>query len=115
LAQQNTTTAAREKTTTSPPIAATMQRQKVAGEKLSIAMPATKRRHVDGDNAQPEIQIGPELAGTHQFLQRPIGRGDKPHVDFSVTHSANTADGAVLKQFQELLLNRLLDIANFVE
>src|SRR5262245_15966892 len=98
-----------------PPIAATMQRQKVAGEKLSIAMPATKRRHVDGDNAQPEIEIGPELAGTHQFLQRPIGRGDKPHVDFSVTHSANTADGAVLKQFQELLLNRLLDIANFVE
>src|SRR5262245_32293411 len=95
-------------------VAATLQHQEVTGEEFSIAMPATKRRHVDGDDVQTVIEIGPELPGTHQFLQRPIGRGNEPHVNFTVTHSADTADGAVLKQFQELMLNRLLDVANFI-
>ena len=55
--------------------------QEASREKQQILRPLAQRRDGDGGRAQPEEQILPEAAGLDLALQRPVGRGDEPHVD----------------------------------
>src|SRR5215510_3294553 len=92
-----------------------MQCEKMSGKEFGVAMTAAQRRHVDGYDAQAVIQIGAELAGTHQFLQGPVGRGDEPHIHGAVAYSTDAADRAILDQLQQLELHGWFDITDLVE
>src|SRR5262245_42370644 len=92
-----------------------MQCEKMSGKEFGVAMTAAQRRHVDGHDAQAVIEIGAELAGAHQLLQGPVGRGDKPYIHGAVAYSTDAADRAVLDQLQQLELHGWFDITDLVE
>src|SRR5215510_6646252 len=92
-----------------------MQCEKMSGKEFGVAMTAAQRRHVDGHDAQAVIEIGAELAGAHQLLQGPVGRGDEPYIHGAVAYSTDAADRAVLDQLQQLELHGWFDITDLVE
>ena len=57
----------------------------------------SKSRQMDGDDAQPVIQILPDRSGFQRFLDRLIGGGDDPHIDRILSRVSEMANPALLQ------------------
>jgi len=62
-------------------------------------------RHNDGENVQPVVQVFPELARRHQFLQIAAGGGDEAHVCMKLPVASHAGKGLFLKKAQQLHLH----------
>jgi len=77
--------------------------------------PLPERRHVNGKDTQPVVEVLAELGFAHQGRQVPVGGADDPDVDLDVFHSPHALDHPVLKGPQKLGLGFHGKIAHFVQ
>ena len=74
-----------------------------------------ERRQVNRHQVDAVEQIFAELAARDHGGQRPVGRRDDAHVDFTALARAEHLEGAVLQHAQHLDLRRRIEIADLVE
>ena len=74
-----------------------------------------QRRHVDLDHLQSIVEVFAERALPHHLFEIAIGGGDDAHVDFDGAIAAEFRELAVLQHVQDLGLERLRHLADFVE
>ena len=73
-----------------------------------------QRRHFEYDGGDPEIEVLAEQ-GPSQFRERPVGGGDHPHVHVLGAGASYRAQFLILQHPQQLHLNVLGHLADFVE
>ncbi len=77
--------------------------------------PLAQGRNVHFDHLQPVVEVFAERALAHHRFEIAIGRGNHPHVDFDRAVAAQFRELAVLQHVQDLGLQRLRHLADFVE
>ena len=87
----------------------------VLGEANQILEPRPQRRHFDGDDIEPEIEVFAERPVGHALFQITIGRRDDTHVGLAGDVFAEALVFAFLDQPEQLGLNLHGQVADFVE
>ena len=77
--------------------------------------PLAQGRHVDFDHLQAIVEVFAEGAGAHHRVEVAIGRRDHPHVDVDGAIAAQLGELAILQHMENLGLQRLRHLADFVE
>ena len=70
---------------------------------------------MDGEDAQPVIQVRPELPLLRPCLQVAVGRGDQPHVGLDCLVASDPLERLLLQQAQDLGLQARRHVADLVE
>ncbi len=89
--------------------------QEMHRQKLNVVLALAKRRDPDIDDVEPVEQILPESLFLHFLLQVLVGRGENPDIGVDGTGSAQALELLVLKNAQQLHLNRGTDLTDFIE
>src|SRR6476660_2522039 len=84
-------------------------------QKTGIADPIAQRRHLNTDFVDPVEKIFPETAIGNQLRQILVRGADHPYVDLDRATATNPLDDLVLKKAKKLDLDRLRDVADFIE
>src|SRR5438093_7546199 len=74
-----------------------------------------QRRHMDGDNIQPIVQILAEFCLSDQIEKIAVRRSDDAQVEGLGAAAANRGDAALLDGAQQLRLHFDAHVANLVE
>ena len=74
-----------------------------------------KRREVELHDVQPMEQIFAEIAGGDGLHDVAVGRGDEPDIDPQFLRAADAGERAVFEKAQQLGLQRLAHVGDFIE
>ena len=85
------------------------------GEGEHILAPLAQRRHLDGEDLEPEVEVLAEGALAHHLRQVAVGGRDDAHVDAFALSSADASDLVVLEHAQQLHLHSERDLPDLVE
>src|SRR5438477_1752727 len=89
--------------------------EKMLCQKTGIADPIAQRRHLYAYFVDPVEKIFPESAIGNQLRQILMRRADNPYIHLDRATATNPLDDLILKKAQKLDLNRLRDVADFIE
>src|SRR5438477_6379149 len=84
-------------------------------EERDVSCALTKRRHLDGENAQPVIEVAPELVVCDHPFQITMGRRDQPRVDLLCPRAPQALEFTLLQDTQELGLEFQGDVTDLVQ
>ncbi len=84
-------------------------------EERDVLSPISQRRHLDGEDAEAEVEIAPENAVGHGLLEVPVGRGHDPHVDPPGAGGAHPFELPVLQEAKQLDLEIDRKLADLVQ
>ena len=82
---------------------------------MHVAAALAQRRDADRDRVHAVEQVVAERALRDLLLQAGVGRRDDPHVDLDPLPAADALDDLVLQEAQQLDLQRMRQVADFVE
>ena len=89
--------------------------QHLAREQRNVLRPLPQRRDADVEGAEPVVKVRTKTAVADGVLQIGVARREDADVDRDLLHTADRADGALLKRAQQLRLDLQLHLGNFVE
>ena len=84
-------------------------------EREDVLRPLAERRDRDLDDAQPVVEVAPEVARLDLPREVAVRRGDDPHVDLAAPVLADAPHLALLERAEELRLKAEGDLADLVE
>ena len=90
-------------------------RQEAARERQDVLAAVAQRGHPYLDDVEPIKEILAELPGAHRRLEVAVGRGDHADVGVAGPVLADALEVVVLKESQQLGLDRRRDLTNLVE
>src|SRR5512139_3405183 len=70
-----------------------------------VVEPLPKRRNLQNDRVDPEVEVGPERLLLDESLEILVGGGDQADVDLALAHVAETPEFLLLQHLQELRLD----------
>ncbi len=85
------------------------------GQHGDVAFARAQRRHLEGDDAQPPVEVLAEFALFDHFAEVAVGGGDDAHVDLDRLGAADALDGLLAEGAQQLHLRGGVYLADFVE
>src|SRR5262245_11742753 len=80
-----------------------------------ILLPLAQRRHANGDDLEPEIEILAKTTVAYQLLQVGVGRGEHAHVHAHLAAAADAHELPLLEHAQQLGLRQQVHVADLVE
>lgn len=89
--------------------------QEGTGEEDDILPAVPERRHSDGKDVEPEIEIFPEITRFHEVGEVFVGSGDDADVDLHGLVGADPLNGAFRESSEQLYLGRLVDFPDFIK
>ena len=98
-----------------PPEFAAEAPQVVLHQQRQVVAPLAQGGQVDGEDAQPVIQVRPELPLGRPCLQVAVGGRDQPHVGPDRLVAADALERLLLQQPQDLGLQGQRHVADLVE
>src|SRR5664280_2243035 len=84
-------------------------------QELHVFRMLPKRRHVDGHDVEPKVEILPKLVFLDAFFEPPIGGGDDPDIDLEGAVAPDSLELTLLQDAQELGLEVGWNFADLVE
>ena len=75
----------------------------------------TERRHVDGKDVKPVVEIGAKPAGRDRLLEVPVGGGDEPDIDPLAPSRADSLELPGLQHTKQLDLDLFGKLSHLVE
>src|SRR3546814_56061 len=96
-------------------VAAVELADEVRGQHQAVVAALAQRRDVDGDHLQPVIEVVAKAPLLHIAIENAVGGADEAHVDLHVADPADRAEALVVQQGQQLGLNHVVELAQFVE
>ncbi|OPZ05947.1 MAG: hypothetical protein BWZ08_02381 [candidate division BRC1 bacterium ADurb.BinA292] len=87
----------------------------VVGEFEDVALALAQRRHVDGEDIEPVVEILPEFGGFDHLFEVAVGRGDDADIDRDRAAAADALDFALLEDAEEFDLRGGGEVADLVE
>src|SRR5690348_13940909 len=84
-------------------------------EEWDVSYAFTKRRHLDGENTQPVIEVAPELVVCDHPFQITMGRRHQPDVDLLCPRTPQALEFPLLQDTQELGLKFQGDVTDLVQ
>ena len=97
---------------------ASQARRQAAGKRRQqgdVLPPISQWWQMDGEYAEPIVQIVAEASALDRLFERPVGRGDQPDVDPPGLGGAQTLELALLEDPQQRHLHVEGELADFVE
>src|SRR4051812_22555498 len=89
--------------------------EEIFGEGGEVVNPLHERRHEEGKDVEPEIQILPEAAFLHFLFEIAMGRGEDARMRPYHACSPYAGEFALLEHAQELDLHGRGDVADLIE
>lgn len=89
--------------------------QEMDGQQRDVAGAELERGHLDADHVQAVIEVQPEIAGAHLFLQGNVGGANHADVYLFGFGGAHALDLAFLKEAEQLGLGALADVGDLVQ
>ena len=89
--------------------------EEMVGEEREVLHPLPERGDVDRNRVQPVEEIGAEETRRHRLLQRPVRRGDDPHVGCPLARPSDAPVAAVLQEPEKLGLQLGRHVTDLVE
>ena len=89
--------------------------EKVRGEVADVFRPLAQRRHLDGNDFQPPVQVFAEGALAHPLRQIAVGGADHAQVELDRLLAADPLDLVLLERAQDLALQVHRQITDLVE
>ena len=77
----------------------------MSGERKDVVGSLPQRRQVQTNTIQSMVEIRPEAAVSHGFLEVAIGRGKDAQIDLLGLRVTDGTESSILKESQELDLN----------
>src|SRR6185369_7582182 len=96
-------------------IAASMRIEEIPRQQQYVVAAHPQGWHLDGNDAQAEIQVAAELALLDHRFEVPVGGADDAQVDLALLDRSDAADGLLFQQFEELGLQRMVDFTDLVK
>ena len=84
-------------------------------QERNVARPSAQRRHGDGEDVEPVVEILAELALGDESFQIAVGGGDQAHVHFDRLDTAHAFELTLLQNPQQLDMDVEGKVAHFVE
>jgi hypothetical protein len=75
--------------------------EEISGWEFDVFGALSQGRDVDAQHVQPLVQVQPEAGLGDHLFQRPIGRGDDPHIHLQLTVFAHRKHPALLQDAQQ--------------
>ena len=97
------------------PFSAAYLRRKCAGEQRDVGRALAQRRHLEGDDVEPVVEVLAELPLRDHLLEVAVGRRDDADVDVDRLVAADALELALLQEAQQLHLDGRRDLADLVE
>ena len=89
--------------------------QEAAGQLGNVFLPLPQRRHPDGDDVQPVVEVLAELSLADPVEQVAVGRRHDAHVDLDPLGATDSLDSPLLQEAQDLGLEDDVHLADFVQ
>jgi len=80
-----------------------------------ILLPLSQRRHENGDDVDPVIEIFAKLPASNHLLQVAISGSQDPDINMDIAHSTDTAKCSSFEHAQQLGLKTRGEVANLVQ
>ena len=84
-------------------------------QQWNVLAPVFERWQVDRDNVQAVVEIAAKLVAIHHVFQFGAGRRNNAHIHLYGLGAADPFELSLLKNAQQLHLQRLTHVANFIE
>src|SRR5262249_49165670 len=94
---------------------AVVEIQEIVHQVRDVGTPLAQRRHMQIHNVDAIVQILAERAALDLRLQLPVGGANHAHFDFLVFLGTDAAELAILKQLQQLRLQRRIKLRNLIK
>ena len=88
---------------------------KIIGKEHNIRLPLPKRRHNDGEDIEPVIEVFPEFSFLYERFQVPVRSGNDSHINFRGCVAAHTFKGLLLEHPEQFSLNGKGKVSYLVE
>ena len=97
------------------PVALVEPGDEVLRQQLHVARALAQRRQLDGDRAQPVVQVLAEQPLADQRRQVPVRGREHAHVDADLRRAADVAEGRRVEDAEQLDLRGLAHLPDLVE
>src|SRR5215813_10187111 len=87
----------------------------LSGDERDVVGPLAQCRQMDGEDREPEVEVGPEPPGVHLRPEVSVGGGDEPDVHRQMAVGAHPPDLTGLEHPEELGLKVRGKLADLVQ